>query len=37
VVSDDVLDNDELLYVKKNLDAQFMGKEMKWEWNVHFV
>jgi len=26
-----------MLYVKKNLDAQFVGKEMKWEWNVYFV
>jgi len=29
VVIHDVLDNDEVLYVKKNLDAQFVGKEMK--------
>ena len=30
-MNDDVQDSDEVLYVKKNLDAQFVGKEMKWE------
>ena len=29
MVIDDVLDNDEVLYVKKILDAQFVVNEMK--------
>jgi len=36
VVNDDVLDNDEVLYVKMILDAQIVVKEMKWELNAHF-